>query len=165
MSKVGSKLGSNPAKYQLKRCTTTQHRTRRINTLVHLLPFIETGDRLRVELPLIGYPGEGRSYLNLVDAVAVDRLKGPQLIPFKPAGMPLLITKIVSAVSAWSNDHAEVALRSDRGCKLTHREGALQESFSERETMDDGAGIGPSIVIRSYGLRVEEIEVGIADVL
>src|ERR1700733_5090703 len=28
---------------------------------------IEHGDRLRVELPLIGRPGKGRSHLNLVD--------------------------------------------------------------------------------------------------
>jgi hypothetical protein len=39
MSISGSKLRSNHPKYQLKRCTTTQHRTRRINALEHLLPF------------------------------------------------------------------------------------------------------------------------------
>jgi hypothetical protein len=42
-SKIRSKVGSNHAKYQLKRCTTTQHRTRRINTLEHQLPFRDQG--------------------------------------------------------------------------------------------------------------------------
>jgi hypothetical protein len=43
MSKVGSKIESNHAKLQLKRCTTTQHQARKINTLEHPLPFRDQG--------------------------------------------------------------------------------------------------------------------------
>jgi hypothetical protein len=43
MSIFGSKPRSNHPKYQPKRCTTTQHRTRRITTLEHPLAFRDQG--------------------------------------------------------------------------------------------------------------------------
>ena len=114
---------------------------------------------------LVSHPRKGRPNLDLVDAEAVDRLKGPQLIPFKAPGMALLICKIISAVSSWKNCHPEVALRSYGGGKVTQGERALQKSISYRQAMGDSAGVRPGLIVRSNGLRVEEVEVCISGVL
>ena len=71
---------------------------------------IEHGYRLCMQLSLVIRGGKGGSKLKFVYAEAVDRFKGPQLIPFKAPGMPLLLSKIVSAVAGGKNGHTEGAL-------------------------------------------------------
>ena len=71
------------------------------------------GLKVSLELSFIR-DGQGGSKLKFVYAETVDRFKGPQLIPFKTPGMPLLVDKIVSAVASGKNGHAEGALGRDR---------------------------------------------------
>src|SRR6201996_8002389 len=68
---------------------------------------IEHGDRLCIQLPLVIRICKRGAKLNFVYTKTVDGFKRPQFIPFKAAGMPLLVRKIVSAVAGGKNGHTQ----------------------------------------------------------
>jgi len=120
-------------------------------------------DGFCVQLSLIICTGNGRTKLTLVHAETRHRFERPQLIPFKALGMPLLIRKIVPAVSSRQNCHAKGTLRRDGGCNVAQSECALQKPFSDRQPMCGRASIGPGVSVRSNSLRAKEVEICISD--